>query len=153
MFIHSHKIETLEQESQLAQDIETSLKFSSKCSVIPKAREQPNPHTHTTRDPKGKFVVGESSRNTKGIRCFKCQDYGHVTAQCPSKNLLIKKADDDEIETIVYESAGSATDSDDDVRICSIQLGVVRCSHIVVRDEGQRRSSVFHIYITHEGKL
>jgi len=43
------------------------------------------------------------------------------------------------------------TDSDD-VRVFSIQLSVIRCSHTAVRDEDWRRSSVFHTYITHEGK-
>ena len=44
---------------------------------------------------------------------FKCQGYSHI-AQCPSRNLLIKKIDDDEIETVVHEATGSATDSNDD---------------------------------------
>jgi len=44
-------------------------------------------------------------------------------------NLLIKEVNDDEIEMIVHEVAGSATDSDDDVRVASIQLGVIRCPH------------------------
>ena len=30
---------------------------------------------------------------------------------------------------------GSASDTDEDVRVSSIQLGVVRCSNIAVRDE------------------
>ena len=40
IFIHSHKIETFEQASQLAQDIEGSLRFSSERRIISKAREQ-----------------------------------------------------------------------------------------------------------------
>jgi len=102
MFIHSHKIETLERVSQLVQDIETFLRFSSERRVIFKAGEQPSPNSHNTRDPKGKSVIGESSRNTKGSQCFKCQDYSHVASQCPSKNFLVREADDDEIETVVY---------------------------------------------------
>jgi len=94
--------------------------FSSERRVIPKVREQPSPHTDTTIDSKGKSVVGKSSKNTKGSQCFKCQGYGYVAAQCHFRNLLIKEADDDEIETVVYEPTGSATDSDDDVRVSSI---------------------------------
>ena len=30
---------------------------------------------------------------------------------------LVREVDDDEIETIVYESTGSVTDSDDDIRV------------------------------------
>ena len=66
MSIHSHKIKTLEQVNHLAQDIQTSLKFSSECRVIPKAEEQPSPNTHATRDPKDKSVIGETSKNAKG---------------------------------------------------------------------------------------
>ena len=53
----------------------------------------------------------------------------HVATQCPSRNFLIKEADDDEIETIVHEATGSATDSDDDVKVASIQLDIIRCPH------------------------
>jgi len=81
MFIHSHKIETLEHASQLAQNIETSFKFSSERRVIPKAREQPSPNTNTNKDPKGKYVIGESSKSAKSSQCFKCQGYGHIVAQ------------------------------------------------------------------------
>ena len=95
-------------------------------------------------------MIGESSKNAKGSKCFKCQGYGHVVAHCPSRNLLVRKADD-EIETIVYELTVSATDSDNDARVSSIQLGVVRCSNTTVRDD-LRRSNVFHTYITHKGK-
>ena len=61
-------------------------------------------------------MIGESFKNAKGSQCFKCQDYDHIVAQCPSRNLLLSKVDDD-IETIVYEPTGSATDSDDDSSI------------------------------------
>jgi len=71
MFIHSQKIETLEQASQLTQDIETSLRFSSEHRIFSKAREQPNPNTNTTKEPKGKSVIGESSRSAKGSQYFK----------------------------------------------------------------------------------
>jgi len=80
-------------------------------------------------------VIGESSRNARGNQCFKCQGYGHFTARCPSRKILIKEAKDDQIEIVVYEPIDSATDSDDDVRISSTQLGVVRCSHTAVSNE------------------
>ena len=66
MFIHFHKIATFEKASQLAQDIKTSLRFSSKRRVIPKVEEQASPNTRAIRDPKNKFVIGESSKNAKG---------------------------------------------------------------------------------------
>ena len=70
-------------------------------------------------------MIGESSKNVKGSHCFTFQGYSHVAAQCPSRNILVRKADDDEIETI-YEPTGSATDTDNDVMVSSIHLGVVR---------------------------
>jgi len=71
MFIHSHKIETLERASQLAQDIETSLRFSTERRVIPKTEEQSSSNTHTTRNPKGKSIIDKSSRSAKGSQYFK----------------------------------------------------------------------------------
>ena len=78
-------------------------------------------------------MIGESSRSAKGSQCFKCQGYGHIVAQCPSRNFLVREVNDDEIETVVYEPTVSMTNFDDD-RISSIQLGV-RCSHTAVKDE------------------
>jgi len=40
-----------------------------------------------------------------------------------------------EIKTVVHEATGSVTDSDDDVKVTSIQLGVIRCSYTVVGNE------------------
>jgi len=77
-------------------------------------------------------VICESSRNTRGSQCFKCQGYGHIVAYCFFKNLLIKEDNDDEIETVVYELTDIATNSDDDIRISNIQLGVVRCLHTLL---------------------
>jgi len=65
-------------------------------------------------------VIGESSKNIKGSKCLKCQNYGHVVARL-FRNLLIREADNELIETLlVYEPTGSATDSDDDVRVSSV---------------------------------
>ena len=114
-------------------------------------REQPNPNTNTTKDPKGISVICESSRSTKSSQCFKCQGYSQFVVQCPFRNLLIKEIDDDDIETVVHEANDSVTDSDDDVSVASIQLGVIRCPHTTVDKEDWRKSSVFYIYIAHEG--
>jgi len=73
-----------------------------------------------------------SSKSANGSQCFKCQGYGHIAAQCPSRNLLIKEIVDDEIEIVFHEATGSATASDDDVRVVSIQLGAIRCPHTTV---------------------
>jgi len=79
-------------------------------------------------------VIDESSENAKGSQYFKCQGYDYIATQCPSRNLLIKKIDD-EIETVVHEPPSSVTNSDNDIRVASIQLGVVRCSHTAVSNE------------------
>jgi len=38
-------------------------------------------------------VISESSRSAKDSQCLKCQDYDHVVAQSPSRNLLVKETD------------------------------------------------------------
>ena len=80
-------------------------------------------------------MIGESFRSVKGSQYFKCQGYGHIIAQCPSRNLLITGTDDDEIDTVVHEATDSATDSDDDVRVARIQLGVIRSTDTAASDE------------------
>ena len=80
MFIHSHKLETLELTSQLAQNIETFLRFSSEHKIIFKATEQLSINTYAPRDHKVKCVIGESSKNAKSSQYFKCQGYGHIIA-------------------------------------------------------------------------
>ena len=77
-------------------------------------------------------MISESSRNAKSSQCFKRQGYDRVAAQYPSRNLLARETDD-KIETLVYEPIDSATDSDDDFKISSIQLGVVRYSYTTVK--------------------
>jgi len=47
---------------------------------FPKTEKKPNPNTHATRDSKGKYVIGESSRNVKGSQYFKCYGYDHFVA-------------------------------------------------------------------------
>jgi len=91
-------------------------------------------------------VIGESLKNTKGSQCFKCQGYSHITAQYPSRNLLVREtdSDDDGLETVIHELVGSVYDTDEDVRD-STQLGVIRYLHTLVRDEKWHRSSMFHI--------
>ena len=67
---------------------------------------------------------------------------------------LIRETDSDDegLKTVVYETVGSESDTDEDVRISSIKLSAVRCLHTTIKDEDWRRSSTFHTYITHKGK-
>lgn len=46
----------------------------------------------------------------------------------------------------------NASDSDEKVRVPSIRLSDVKCLHTTSRDEDWCRSSIFHTYISHEGK-
>jgi len=71
-------------------------------------------------------MIGDSSRNANGSQCFKYQGYDHV-AQYPTRNFLVKEVDVDEIEIVIYKPTGNVTDSNDNVRVFSIQLGVIRC--------------------------
>ena len=99
-------------------------------------------------------MISESPKNAKGNQYFKCQDYGHIVTQCPSRNFLVRgtDSDDDELKTVIHEPVGSAYDTIEDVRDSSTQLGVIRCLHTVVRDENWGTFSVFHTYVLHEGK-
>jgi len=70
MLIHSRNVTSLAQASQLAQDIDNSHKFSLECRFVLKVgeqfRRQPEntvrASTNTTKNPKDKSVIGESSK-------------------------------------------------------------------------------------------
>ena len=52
----------------------------------------------------------------------------------------------------VYVPMDDATDAEEEIRECSIQLNVVRCL-LAPHLEMWRRSSVFHTYIKHNDEL
>ena len=56
------------------------------------------------------------------------------------------------LEDGVYESEKGTSDTDENVRVCSVQVSVVRCLHKAVGDEEWYSSNVFHSYNMHEGK-
>ena len=63
--------------------------------------------THKYND-KDKGVYNESSRSIHQNRCFKCQEFGHIVAQCPSKTrtLIIETqsdSDHDDLEEIIHD--------------------------------------------------
>ena len=100
-------------------------------------------------------MIGESSKQgAKGTHCYRCHDYGHIVAQYPFRNLLIEGADldDNEFEDEIYEPVGSASDTDVNVRVSSIQLSVIWSLHAASKDDYWHRSSVFYTYVTDEGK-
>ena len=70
----------------------------------------------------------------------------------PLRSLFFRETDDDEIEIVVYEATGNATNSDDDVRVATIQLGVIRSTHTAVNNKDCLRASVFYTYIAYKGK-
>ena len=53
-------------------------------------------------------MIGESPKNVKDSQCFKCKDYDHIAAHCPSRNLLVREtnSDDDGLETLINEQLG-----------------------------------------------
>ena len=63
------------------------------------------------RDDKCKRVYSESSKSVQQNQCFKCQEFGHITAQCPSKTktLIIETQLDsyqDHLEEVAYDPEG-----------------------------------------------
>jgi len=89
MLIHSQNVTSLAQASLLAKDIQNSLKFPSEGKFIAKAGEQSRcqpedivTNTNTTKDPKDKSVIGESSKQgAKGMQCYNCHGHSYFVAQ------------------------------------------------------------------------
>lgn len=109
--------------------------------------ESVKPNTHTTKNSKGKSVIDESSKHgATCVECFRYQ-YGYIVAQCLIRILSVERAqlEDDEFEEEIYEVVGNASDSNEDVRVFSILLGVVKCLYTTFRDKNQYRSNIFHI--------
>ena len=66
-------------------------------------------NTNTT-DPKNKSIIGDPSRQTTSeTKCFRCLEYSHVVARCPTRILLIEDAglDEGNLEEDVYEPEGA----------------------------------------------
>lgn len=56
-------------------------------------RIMPKPNTQTNKDPKGKSVISEfSKQDAKDIEYFRCHENGHIASQCPTRNLLVEPA-------------------------------------------------------------
>ena len=70
MFIHLHKLETLEQPASSRYRNLPQIFLQSVGSFL---KQRSNlAQTHATKEPKGKSVIGESSQNAKGSQYFKC---------------------------------------------------------------------------------
>jgi len=121
------------------------------------------------RDDKGKGVYSESSRSGQHNRCFKCQRFGHIVAQYPSKTrtLIIETQSDnyyddleesghdpegdvwedelvvDQATTLVYLSSMHPP-SIDNVNEITCRLSVVWCTLAQPKkSDDWRRSTIF----------
>jgi len=77
----SGKRSDIQRASHAAQDIKTSDFLQSVRLFLKHGSNLAQ--THTAKDPKGKSVMGESSKNAEDSHCFKCQGYCHVATECP----------------------------------------------------------------------
>ena len=61
-----------------------------------------------TVDDKGNVTLGTSlmQHNKKNIRCYKCNEYGHVQKNCPKKIQCIQRDDDDGSKTDDFRKVG-----------------------------------------------
>lgn len=105
MHIYSSNVDFLAQACQLAKHIDyLSLSPNALTSKARKQSRPPHennvkPNTQTTRDPKGKSVIGESSKQDAiSVEYFKCHEYGHIAALCPTRNILVEGAQEDDDE-------------------------------------------------------
>lgn len=93
------------------------------------------PNTNATKNPNVNQWQASLLNSVSKVECFKCHEYGHMAAQCLTRNLLVEETqlDDNEFEGI-YVAIWNACDSNDDVRAFSIWLRVIRCLHTALRN-------------------
>ena len=89
-----------------------------------------------------------TTRN-RDIKCFKCQDRGHIASQCPNIRVIVMR-DNGEIETdneSDCDSMPSLKDADDEEYIVQGELMVARraLSVQVKGDDEVQRENIFHI--------
>ena len=114
---------------------------------------------------KGNGVDKEFSKLTPIIKCYKCQGYGHVAANCPTlvKITLLNgepevvSESESESEEFIFQREEEESDMDDDTTgdsitlnciqlTTSIHLSVVRCALSQLKEKDDwRRTTMFHI--------
>ena len=144
----------------------TSNNLNPSSNRPPRTRPTPTP---VGKDVKGKEVTCDPSKPNTRIQCFKCQGFGHVTAQCPNRTLFIVEDEcEDDLEEEVYEPEGleDLDDYEGDtkclrcIRVISprgnlpedaidvLRLIVVRCALTLPKEsEDWRKSNIFHTYV------
>ncbi|PKA54954.1 hypothetical protein AXF42_Ash000790 [Apostasia shenzhenica] len=107
--LYLHRVATLEEAYQMAHDYErfqkpfvpqrtdtregyTSVR-PTPIGVNPSATSAPVSRLPFSKEQKGEAVIDESSRGNTGrpLRCFRCQGFGHIAAECASKALMIEQ--------------------------------------------------------------
>ncbi|XP_020258176.1 uncharacterized protein LOC109834550 [Asparagus officinalis] len=122
------------------------------------------------RDNKGKGTERNFSKVSSTTKCYKCQGYGHVAANCPSpvKIAIVNGEPVEELESktdeFVYHVEEEDFDSseefdENDISIGCIrstpssQLAVVRCALTQPKDQDDwRRTNMFHTFTKIGGK-
>ena len=60
-------------------------------SILGAPPRKPNPLiSQIPRKDKGKGIFHEVPKISSRIQCFKCQDFDHISSNCPNKTLFIK---------------------------------------------------------------
>ncbi|GFS36269.1 hypothetical protein Acr_00g0045000 [Actinidia rufa] len=102
------------------------------------------------RDDKESGILTESPGMKSTFQCYKCQGFGHRTANCGNRTLFVNSQDQnhegDDIEGQLYDpDLENLPESDEDCEGGDITLGVVRCALTQAKEDNDwRRNAIFH---------
>ncbi|XP_020250396.1 uncharacterized protein LOC109827789, partial [Asparagus officinalis] len=152
-----------EAKSHRNQDFRTYSSQSSRATTSSQPPSRSNPSSSQPKvDPKGKEPERDFSKIGPHVKCYKCQGYGHVVANCPTRHKVAiidgqyefePELDSDEfIHQVDDDTDDFEDEADDTVLGCLRQIetptvSVVRCatSQSKVVDDW-RRTSIFHTF-------
>ena len=106
---------------------------------------------------KTEFFKGNKKRGSSGRKCFKCQGFGHIAADCPNRRVITLVEEEVNEEPIQeQEEEGEIDYAIEEVPPdCGEVLVVCRNLNIarVIEDESWQRHNIFHTRCTIEEEI